>query len=62
MRRLLGKLQERGFTLIPVRLYFRDEHAKVELALAKGKKKYDKRESIKRREMDRELDRAKKQR
>jgi SsrA-binding protein len=62
MRRLLGKLQERGYTLIPVRLYFRDEHAKVELALAKGKKKYDKRESIKRREMDREIDRAKKQR
>ena len=62
MRRLLGKLQERGFTLIPVRLYFRDQHAKVELALGKGKKKYDKRESIKRREMEREMDRAKKQR
>ncbi len=62
MRRLLGKLQERGFTLVPVRLYFRDEHAKVELALAKGKKKYDKRETIKRREQEREMDRARKQR
>jgi SsrA-binding protein len=62
MRRLLGKLQERGYTLIPLRLYFKDQHAKVELGLARGKKKFDKRESIKRREMDREMDRAKKQR
>ena len=62
MRRLLGKLQERGYTLIPVRLYFKDEHAKVELALAKGKKKYDKRETIKRREQQREMDRAKRSR
>ncbi len=62
MRRLLGKLQERGFTLIPVRLYFRNQHAKVELALGTGKKKYDKRETIKRREQQREMDRAKKQR
>jgi SsrA-binding protein len=62
MRRLLGKLQERGYTLIPVRLYFRDQHAKVELALAKGKKKYDKRETIKRREQEREMDRARSRR
>ncbi len=62
MRRLLGKLQERGYTLIPVRLYFRDQHAKVELALAKGKKKYDKRETIKRREQQREMDRARRRR
>jgi SsrA-binding protein len=62
MRRLLGKLQERGYTLIPVRLYFKDEHAKVELALAKGKKKYDKRETIKRREQQREMERAKRPR
>jgi SsrA-binding protein len=62
MRRLLGKLQERGYTLIPVRLYFRDQHAKVELALAKGKKKYDKRESIKRREQQREMERARRHR
>jgi SsrA-binding protein len=62
MRRLLGKLQERGFTLIPTRLYFKDQNAKVELALARGKKQYDKRETIKRREQKREMDRAKKQR
>lgn len=62
LRRLLGKLQERGYTLIPLRLYFKDQHAKVELGLARGKKKYDKRETIKRREQQREMDRAKKQR
>jgi SsrA-binding protein len=62
LRRLLGKLQERGYTLIPVRLYFKDQHAKVELGLARGKKQYDKRETIKRREQQREMDRAKKQR
>jgi SsrA-binding protein len=45
-----------------VRLYFRDQHAKVELALAKGKKKYDKRESIKRREQQREMERARRHR
>ncbi|MDD2901166.1 MAG: SsrA-binding protein SmpB [Syntrophales bacterium] len=62
MRRLLGKLQERGYTLIPLRLYFRNEHAKVELGLAKGKKKVDKRESIRRREEQREIERARKRR
>jgi SsrA-binding protein len=62
LRRLLGKLQERGYTLIPLRLYFKGPHAKVELGLARGKKKYDKRETIKRREQQREMDRAKKQR
>jgi SsrA-binding protein len=62
LRRLLGKLQERGYTLIPMRLYFKNQHAKVELGLARGKKKYDKRETIKRREQQREMDRAKKQR
>jgi SsrA-binding protein len=62
MKRLLGKLQERGYTLIPLRLYFKDEHAKVELGLAKGKKKHDKRETIRRREEQRELERARKRR
>jgi SsrA-binding protein len=62
LRRLLGKVQERGYTLIPLRLYFKDEHVKVEIALARGKKKIDKRETIKRREMDREMDRARKRR
>jgi SsrA-binding protein len=62
LRRLLGKTQERGYTLIPTRMYFRDEHAKVEIALARGKKKFDKRETIRRREQQREMERARKRR
>jgi SsrA-binding protein len=62
LRRLLGKTQERGYTLIPVRMYFKNEHAKVEIALARGKKKVDKRETIRRREEQREMDRARKRR
>jgi SsrA-binding protein len=62
LRRLLGKLQERGYTLIPVRMYFKNEHAKVELALARGKKQYDKRQTIRSREEKREMDRARKRR
>ena len=62
LKRLLGKVQERGYTLIPLKLYFKDRHAKVEIALARGKKKYDKRETIRRREEQRELDRARKRR
>ncbi|MGH7789636.1 MAG: SsrA-binding protein SmpB [Candidatus Binatia bacterium] len=56
--RLTGKVKERGLTLIPLRLYFKDGRAKVELGLARGKKQHDKRESIKEREMKREIDRA----
>ncbi|MCX7857952.1 MAG: SsrA-binding protein SmpB [Deltaproteobacteria bacterium] len=49
--RLLGKVKERGYTLVPLSMYFdRNNRVKVELALAKGKSKYDKRESIKRRD------------
>jgi len=62
LRRLLGKVQERGYTLIPLKLYFKDEHAKVEIALARGKKKVDKRETIRRREEQREMARARKRR
>jgi SsrA-binding protein len=62
MKRLLGKLVERGYTLIPLKLYFKNEYAKVELGLAKGKKKADKRETIRRREEQRELERARKRR
>ena len=54
IRRLGGKLAERGFTLVPLKLYFSNGRAKVELGLARGKKRYDKRESIKRRETDRD--------
>ena len=62
LKRLLGKVQERGYTLIPLRLYFKDKHVKVEIALARGKKKADKRETIRRREEQRELERARKRR
>ena len=56
IKRLIGKLQERGLTLIPTKIYFNERGiAKVELALARGKKKYDKREDIKRRELERRM-------
>jgi SsrA-binding protein len=54
IRKLIGKTVERGMTLVPVRLYFKNGRVKVALSLAKGKKDYDKRETIKRREADRE--------
>ncbi|MBI5603621.1 MAG: SsrA-binding protein SmpB [Deltaproteobacteria bacterium] len=57
IKRLTGKIQEKGFTLVPLRIYFRKGKAKVELALAKGKKLYDKRETIRKRDMKREADR-----
>jgi len=56
--RIRGKLDQKGLTLIPLRLYFREGKAKVELALAKGKAKYDKRETLKRRQAEREMQRA----
>ena len=57
IRRLTGKIQEKGFTLVPLRIYFRSGKAKVELALAKGKKLYDKREAIREKDMKREAER-----
>lgn len=58
LRKLESKIKERGFTLIPLRIFLSDKGlAKMEIALAKGKKTYDKRESIKRRETDREISR-----
>ena len=60
---LTSKVLEKGFTLVPLKLYIKDSIAKVEVALARGKKLYDKRESITRREIEREIGRAiKKQR
>jgi SsrA-binding protein len=58
IRRLLGKTQERGLTLIPTRVYFSRGKAKIELGLAKGKKQYDKREDLKRRTAQRDIERA----
>ena len=55
--RLIGRTRERGLTLIPTRVYFSGPRAKVELALARGKDVHDKRESIRRREMAREVQR-----
>jgi SsrA-binding protein len=56
--RIIGKLSEKGFSLIPTRIYFKDGRAKVELALGRGKDVGDKRQTIKEREMRREMDRA----
>ena len=56
--RLIGKTREKGLTLVPTRLYFRDGRAKVEIALARGKDVGDKRQSIKEREMKREMERS----
>ena len=55
---LTSKMQEKGFTLVPLKLYIKGSMAKVEVALAKGKKLYDKREAIMRRETEREIGRA----
>lgn len=58
IRRLLGKTVEKGLTLVPLRLYFKGGHAKIELALVTGKRKYDKRAAIAEREAKRALERA----
>jgi SsrA-binding protein len=58
LARLGSKVAERGLTLVPLQLYFRDGRAKIELALARGRRRHDKREAIRRREQDRELRRA----
>jgi SsrA-binding protein len=54
IRKLIGKTVEKGMTLVPTRLYFKDGRVKVAVSIAKGKKDYDKRETIKKRETDRE--------
>jgi len=62
IRRLLGRVVEKGLTLVPLRLYFKGSYAKVELALAVGKKLYDRRKSIAEREAERTVRRALKER
>jgi SsrA-binding protein len=62
IKRLTGKILEKGHTLVPLQVYFKEGKAKVLLALAKGKRKYDKRQTIRKREEKRELDRAKRDR
>jgi len=62
IERLTGKTKERGLTLIPLKLYFKAGRAKVELGLARGKKLYDKRETLRRKVAEREVERSLKSR
>ncbi len=57
IRKLIGKVKEKGLTLIPYRVYFRNGKVKVELVLAKGKKVYDKRQDIRKRDFQRDQER-----
>ena len=61
IKRLYGKVNEKGFTLVPLKIYFKDGKVKIALALVRGKRKYDKREAIRRRDEKREMDRARKE-
>ncbi len=58
INRLWGRVRESGYSLVPLKIYFKDGRAKVEIALAKGKKLYDKREAIARKANQRELERT----
>src|SRR3990172_232952 len=58
--RLIGKVEQRGYTLIPVKLYFVKGKVKVDVGLAKGKKLFDKRETLKKKTMEREMERGRK--
>jgi SsrA-binding protein len=60
--RLMGRVQEKGLTIIPLRIYMKKNRAKVEIALVRGKKLYDKRETIAKRDSAREIERAVKER
>ena len=55
---LIGKVKERGLTLVPIRLYFKDGRAKIELALARGKELHDKRRDLAKRDAERQIERA----
>ncbi len=61
IRKLKAKVEQKGYTLVPLKIYFKDALVKVELGLCKGKETHDKRESIKRREEDRKIERVKKE-
>ncbi len=61
IRKLTAKLNEQGFTLIPLRVYIKDGKIKMTLGLARGKRKYDKRDTIRKRDQDRELRRVRKE-
>lgn len=55
IRKLIGKIKEKGLTLVPLSVYFKGPYAKVELALARGKRSYDKREAIAKRDAERDM-------
>ncbi len=57
IKKFIGKVAERGYSLVPLKLYFKNGKVKVELALARGKKAYDKREAIKKKDQRREMER-----
>ena len=58
IRKLIGKVQEKGYSLIPLRVYFKNGKVKLSLALARGKRKYDKREAIRERDGKRDMQRS----
>ena len=60
IKKLWSKIKERGFTLVPLKIYFKNDKIKVTLGLGRGKKVFDKRESIKKKDMKRDLDRERK--
>lgn len=62
LRKWIGKINERGFTVVPLRMYFKKGKLKVELALARGKRQHDRRAAAKERDMDREVQAALKER
>ena len=62
LQRLMGKVRERGLTIVPLKLYFKRGKVKVELGLVKGKKLYDKREALKKKAMSKEVEREMKER
>ena len=62
IKRLYGKVNEKGYALVPLKLYFKKGRVKLTLALARGKRKYDKRESIRKKDEQRDMDRERKYR
>jgi SsrA-binding protein len=58
IKRLIGKVEQKGYTLVPINLYWKNGRIKCEVALAKGKAEHDKRDTIKEREGKREVERA----
>ncbi|MCG8638361.1 MAG: SsrA-binding protein SmpB [Desulfobacterales bacterium] len=60
IKKLQSKIKERGYTLVPLKIYFKNDRIKIQIGLGRGKKLYDKRESIKKKDMKRDLDRERK--